>query len=320
MKTVLIVTHRRGFEADLVVDALRKRDIPVFRLNCDNGKDASMVSFLFFSDNNNIILSCDNVEVSKNQLGIGWCQQLPPFLSQTSNVSQCLQNRNIWIPCFASLGLLGLNWLNEPDNVARASNKITQLTFARKVGLNIPSTLVSNTPKHIRDFANNNVIVAKNLATPWFVNSKQETIVAYTKIVDPEWLIDDAELYFSPVIYQSFCKRKKDYRVVVVGDRSFAVSCIPKENQLEDIRRGVLTGEDFIICDFDQDSLDALKLLMNKLGVDYCAADFMEDELGKMYFLEMNICGAWWWVDRLYDGAICKAITDFIENRLNFSR
>ena len=48
MKTVLIVTHRRGFEADLVVDALRKRDIPVFRLNCDNGKDASMVSFCFF--------------------------------------------------------------------------------------------------------------------------------------------------------------------------------------------------------------------------------------------------------------------------------
>ena len=46
----------------------------------------------------------------------------------------------------------------------------------------------------------------------------------------------------------------------------------------------------------------------------------MEDELGKMYFLEMNICGAWWWVDRLYDGAICKAITDFIEKRLNFSR
>ena len=153
MKTVLIVTHRRGFEADLIIDALRKRDISVFRLNCDNGNEAPMVSFLFFSDKNDIILSCDNVEVSKNQLGIGWCQQLPPFLSQPSNVSQCLQNRNIWIVCFASLDLLGLPWLNKPDNVARASNKITQLTLARKFGLNIPSTLISNTPKHIRDFA-----------------------------------------------------------------------------------------------------------------------------------------------------------------------
>lgn len=317
MKTVLIVTHRRGFEADLIVDALRKRNISVFRLNCDNGNEAPMFSFLFFSDKNDIILSCDNVEVNKNQLGVGWCQQLPPFISQPSNVSQCLQNRNIWIACFASLDLLGLPWLNKPDNIVRASNKITQLTLARKFGLNIPSTLISNTPKHIRDFAKNNTIVAKNLATPWFINPKQETIVAYTKIVDPEWLIDDAELYFSPIIYQSFCKRKKDYRVVVVGDQSFAASCIPKENQLEDIRKGVLTGEDFAVCDFDQCSLKALKLLMNKFGVDYCAADFMEDELGKLYFLEMNICGAWWWIDKLYGGAICKAITDFIEKKLN---
>ena len=48
MKTVLIVTHRRGFEADLIIDALRKRDISVFRLNCDNGNEAPMVSFFFF--------------------------------------------------------------------------------------------------------------------------------------------------------------------------------------------------------------------------------------------------------------------------------
>ena len=228
---------------------------------------------------------------------------------------QCLQNGNIWLANFASLDLLDLPWFNKPNNVIRASNKIAQLMMAKKLGLNIPSTLVSNNPKHIRNFAKNNVIIAKNLATPWVVDSNQKTIAAYTKIVNPKWLNNDANLSFSPVVYQHFCKRKKDYRIVVVGDNHFSASCIPKECQLEDIRRGNSTGEGFIACDFDKNYLEALKCLMKEFGVDYCAADFMEDELGKLLFLEMNICGAWWWVDKLYGGSICESIADFIEKK-----
>ena len=240
----------------------------------------------------------------------------PPFINQPSNNLQCLQNGNIWSANFASMDLLDLPWLNKPSNVIRASNKIAQLTIAKRIGLDIPSTLISNTPNHIRFFAKNNVIIAKNLSTPWIVDSKQRTKAAYTKIVNQKWLSDDSGLSFSPVIYQTFCKRAKDYRVVVVGDKYFTVSCVPKDCQVEDIRRGSLTGEDFIACDFDQHSLLLLRRLMNEFDVDYCAADFMEDENGKLYFLEMNICGAWWWVDKLYGGLICKTIADFIEKKI----
>jgi hypothetical protein len=50
---------------------------------------------------------------------------------------------------------------------------------------------------------------------------------------------------------------------------------------------------------------------MQKLQIDYCAAaDFMEDKNGNLFFLEVNTCGAWWWLDKLYNGAICKSIAD----------
>jgi D-alanine-D-alanine ligase-like ATP-grasp enzyme len=54
---------------------------------------------------------------------------------------------------------------------------------------------------------------------------------------------------------------------------------------------------------------------MSKFDLDYCAADFMEDKKGNIYFLELNTCGAWWWLDTFYNGAICKKIVNTLINR-----
>ena len=54
MKTVLIVTHRKGFEADPVIDVLRNRNVSVFRFNCDVGENVSMTSYVLNSDKNDV--------------------------------------------------------------------------------------------------------------------------------------------------------------------------------------------------------------------------------------------------------------------------
>ena len=109
MKTVLIVTHRKGFESDPVIDALRNLKVPVFRFNCDVGDDVSMISYVLNSDENDVFLRCDNVEINERDIGFGWCQQLPSFFNQPSSAMQCLQNGNIWQANFASMDLLDLS-------------------------------------------------------------------------------------------------------------------------------------------------------------------------------------------------------------------
>lgn len=71
MKTVLIVTHRKGFEADPVIDVLRNRNVPVFRFNCDDEEDVSMISYVLNSDKNDVFLKCDNVEINWKKIGFG---------------------------------------------------------------------------------------------------------------------------------------------------------------------------------------------------------------------------------------------------------
>jgi hypothetical protein len=147
------------------------------------------------------------------------------------------------------------------------------------------------------------------------VISRQSTRAAYTRLVDPAWLSDDAALSFAPVIYQEYHERRKDIRVVMVGGKAFAASCVPGPRQREDIRKESGAGERFEAHDFDAVSLNKLRSLMRALSLDYCAADFMEDAGGNLFFLEVNTCGAWWWLDRLYSGAICRSIADELVSR-----
>lgn len=310
MKSILVVTHRRGFEADPVIDVLRKRGIGVFRFNWDAGEDASRASFILERDETEFV--CDERRIKGGDIAIGWCQQLPPYIGQAANERECLQRENLLALQYSIINHLPIPWLNKPCHVVRASNKVSQLIAAKTVGLPVLETLVSNDPHAIREFAQNRVIVAKNLGTPWIV-SREQTRAAYTRIVEIEWLTEDLTLSFAPVIYQKYCERKRDFRVVVIADKFFAAACVPGVHQREDVRKGCNTGDSFTACDFDPNLLHKLRALMRTFSLDYCAADFIEDEHNNIFFLEINTCGAWWWIDRLYDGAICSTIANALE-------
>lgn len=315
MENVLIVTHRRGFEADPVIDELRNRGVKVFRFNCDAGDHASKASYTLKGETVQISLMCDNLVLDGNDITIGWCQQLPPYLSQAACPKEVLQRQNLWAQQAALFKIIDIPWINSPYAIQNASNKIMQLDIAQKSGLNTPLTLVSNNPQDIRRFVENNTAIAKNLATPWLTSDVKQTYAAFTKKVDSTWLHDENALAFCPVIYQKFCKRSRDYRVVVIGDKHFAVACKPSKNQEEDIRRDCPTGDNFYPVEIDNGIVVKLRSVMKKLSVEYCSADFMEDSHGNMFFLEMNLCGAWWWVDRLYNGAICQTFANFLEKK-----
>ncbi|MBT9148578.1 MAG: hypothetical protein DDT32_02353 [Syntrophomonadaceae bacterium] len=315
-KVVLIVTHRRGFEADPVIDELRRRNVGAFRFNTDAGNEVSVVSFA--SEREEIEFSCDGRKITSTDVAIGWCQQLPPYLGQAGNERDCLQRENLLALQFSSFDLLKTPWLNKPRHVLSASNKINQLVAAQAVGFITPKTLVSNDPRTIRDFARKQVTVAKNLATPWVV-SHEKTRAAYTRIVDPLWLSANAALSFAPVIYQEYRERKRDIRVVAIRDTTFAASCVPGPHQREDVCRESGAGQSFEACNVDAETTHKLRSLMRMLQLDYCAADFMEDKDGNLFFLEVNTCGAWWWLDQFYGGAICRALADALVSRMGGS-
>lgn len=309
-KYLLISTHQRGFECDPVIDQLRLLGVPIFRFNCENGYEVSGVSVSFSGAlSTEILFSCDGRTISSREIRAGWFQQSPPFAGQPQNKDQSLQNNNILASYRGALEMLDIPWFNKPSAVERASNKILQLHAARSVGLSTPETLISNIPADIRVFCQNGKVVAKNLASPWIIDGK-EAVGAYTAIVKKEWMNDDKSLSFCPVIYQKYFLRRRDFRVVLVGEKVFTASCEPKEHQLVDIRRGSSSEHGYVACNFPEELISRLRNLMAHFGTQYCSADFMENEDGDIFFLDLNSCGAWWWLDPVFDGAISSALVD----------
>ncbi len=314
MSTVLIVSHQQGFESDPIIDELRERNIPVFRYNQDDGAIVSSASS-GIGEECSLSLTCDGKTLSGKNVSVAWFQQPPPYHGQPMNDAECLQRVTLETMNRAVFSSLGCPWFNSFDNVMLAGNKVLQLHAARAIGLPLMETLVSNQPAAIREFCAQGPTIAKNLATPWLAQGNKTT-AAFAKLVQPSWLENDAELSFAPVIYQRFCERARDYRVVAVGGKYYSVCCTPTDGQKEDVRRSDHTGEGYETCELDRAFTSKLEALMDRLGIDYCSADFMEDSGGNIYFLEANICGAWWWVDRYYNGEICRSITEQIIRKM----
>ncbi|MFZ2832036.1 MAG: hypothetical protein WAZ40_02695 [Minisyncoccia bacterium] len=304
--TILIVTHQRGFEADPVIDRLKTLGHAFFRLNQDEGEIISQYSFLHTCNQEKIILTNDGRTIEVGKIASAWFQQPPPFTGQPGNLEETLQRNNLGSFLEAVLDLSSARWLNKPSNLLRASNKILQLHFAPKVGLTIPDTIISNSPTAIRNFLSKGPAIVKNLNSPW-VSEGNDTIISYTELVNDSWTQDEESMLFCPLIYQKFIRRKHDYRVVMLGDNVFVCRCDSEKGDIFDVRKKNDTGSNFYESKISSEQTLKLKMLMNIFGVNYCSADFIEDYSGKIYFLEMNLCGAWWWMDRILHGRILDA-------------
>jgi len=118
-------------------------------------------------------------------------------------------------------------------------------------------------------------------------------------------------LDFTPIIYQRTVDKREECRVVVIDGKDFAVSSPPSEGSI-DIREENKTGDNFQSTQFPKGQKDKLLGFMDRFSVESCGADYLIDKDGNWIFLEANISGAWWWVDKHYGGQIKRAIADYL--------
>lgn len=307
-KNILILTHRQGFEADSVIDELRKQRANVLRFNTDDGDRVSNISYSISSNVNQLLMKCDQRTINPELITKAWFQQPFPFDISSTEEIEALQRANL-MAAFSSIEeYLNCEWINKPSSTIQASNKIRQLNIAKQIGMEIPNTLISNDPEEIRDFCKDNPRVMKNLASSWYF-SNGRLRAAYTKVV-PGALLDRPEtLEFCPIIYQEQIEKALECRVVSIGEKIFSVGSEPNQNSI-DIRRGNATGGNFVPIDFPQTEHDHLMKFKLKLGIDYCGADYLIDKNGNWIFLEANTYGAWWWVDQHFNGQIKAAFVE----------
>ena len=210
-------------------------------------------------------------------------------------------------------------WVNPIASQNLSNNKVLQLRVARRIGLVVPDTLVSNVPSEVREFvgAGQRVIYKPLRGASWLVDG--EVHGTYTTPVTAADLPSDGLLQACPGIYQALVRKSYEVRAQFFGGTCMAIKI--DSNQMEygeyDWRRHQTTSDPNAEPVTLPDNIETLCLrMMRELKIVSGAFDFIVDDSGYWVFLEVNPVGQFAFLERWCpDLPGMAAFCGFIESR-----
>lgn len=191
-------------------------------------------------------------------------------------------------------------FLNPRASTIRGEMKIEQLHACRELGIKFPETLISSDPDEIRAFVHRHRVVAvKPIDVHTWKLPDGGSLMTYTNTITAADIdgMSDASLMACPVIYQRCIQKVHDVRVVAVGDKVFACR-LDSPSGTTDFRP--FQGTDdlrFSRMETPEPLARAMLSLTDYFSLQLASSDFVVDEAGEFYFLDLNPGGAYLFVE-----------------------
>lgn len=185
------------------------------------------------------------------------------------------------------LDALPCTWVNPRAADEASHRKPYPLSVARRLGIPVPRTLVTNRPEDARAFVERiglGQVVFKSLLASWDWRE--------TRLVLAEDLERLDSVRHAPVIFQEYVPGV-DLRVTVMGEQVFAAE-IDATATSYPVDMRVVVGEAAVRpVRLPTEVHDGLLTLMKRLDLVYGAIDLRRDADGRHVFLEVNPAGLW---------------------------
>lgn len=192
-------------------------------------------------------------------------------------------------------------WCINKYSASRAIiQKAGQLHIARKCGLKIPATLMSNSPQTVRNFfARGGRTVCKGF-TPhvWQKEGHRSVAITETFELTSQQLPSDEILTYAPAIYQELVPKEFDVRMVLLGNHIYSYA-------LTNTKKALDWRQD---CGFGHVKVDPIATppevkqsvlaFARETGICSGSLDFGVDAQGQWWFLEINEQGQFLWIDQ----------------------
>lgn len=308
----LVVTNKRDLTSDFIVLEFQRRGLPYVRLNTE---DFAQCSFVCDPLAGTWQINVDDsiVDVARVRAAYFRRPGIPEPISQIQDAVYRNYCTGEWLATLQSLyWTVGDRWLNAPHLIAVAENKIRQLSVAKSLGFLVPETIFANDPAAILTLSKRKSLIGKPLKTA-LVTGADERVIFTSRMAIDEGSFDAIKA--CPVIFQEEVKKTFDIRATVVGNKVFSASIdSQKHTETEvDWRRNSRTDLEHRSYKLP-DSLNNLCVEMTRsLGLKFGAIDFILDEDGRHWFLEINPNGQWGWIETRTGQPISAAIVDELE-------
>jgi glutathione synthase/RimK-type ligase-like ATP-grasp enzyme len=209
---------------------------------------------------------------------------------------------------------LDVLWVNYPSREADAL-KPRQLDVARRCGLRVPETVVTNTAAAVHTFAAEvgGPLAGKNLSAASLMESGQVQI-AYTRRLESTDLTDLAGIEVTAHMFQRFVEDKAfEVRVTVVGQELFAAAIHAGSEAARIDFRADYDNLRYAIIEPPAQVRDGMLSFMRAFALVFGAFDFAVTHQGEWIMFECNPFGAYGWIEDELDLPITSALADLLQ-------
>jgi len=206
-------------------------------------------------------------------------------------------------------------WVSHPDALRAASYKPVQLQQARRLGMRIPRTLITNDPEAVRRFYADcqGKMICKTLNNGFIAIGGNDYHAIYTSIVTPAWLEYADNVRHTAHLFQEQIPKELELRVTVIGSKVFTVAIFSQESErtridwrryYPDLRYGIYTLPEVV-------SQQCLALVRHFRLV-YGTIDLILTPNNDYVCLELNPGGQYLWLEQQTGLPMTEALIDLL--------
>ncbi|MDY0811876.1 ATP-grasp ribosomal peptide maturase [Kitasatospora purpeofusca] len=313
---VLVITGTFDPTADLVIEELNRRAVPVFRadtawfpsrLAVAAGLDGPTGWHGTVATGHRVL---DLAAVRSVYYRRPTPSDFPPELPAEARAVAAAEARRGFGGLLAALPA---RWLPPPGRAAEAESKPLQLRVAAESGLRVPRTLITNCPGSAAEFAEGigGPVVYKPF-TPVRGTVGGQSVAVYASLLRPEDL-GHPSIATTAHLFQEWVPKAYEVRLTAVARRLFAAEIHAGSAAARVDWRSDYDSLDYRVCEPPRAVAAGVHRVLEQLGLPYGAFDFVVTPSGEWVFLEVNPNGQYGFVEQATGLPITAAICDYLE-------
>jgi glutathione synthase/RimK-type ligase-like ATP-grasp enzyme len=312
---ILILTNTDDPHADVMVQILTQHREKVVRLdpadfpgraNLSVRRSGNEWSYLYQSGQHEINLKSVKSIWVRRPSRWGPPPDIDPEIGQFVQAERRQSLEGLW-------SSLDVFWVNDPVRNQVAEQKLLQLKLAAKLGLRVPSTIVTNDPMEATAFyeAHDGKVIYKTFSGGFFRSLNQ---IVYTSPLTPEHLGQIHRVRSAPCMFQEYVAKEFEVRSTVVGQEVFSAAIYSQEEESakHDWRKDPSENLKFQTYFLPDDVQSKLLKMVEELGLAFGAIDLIVTPEGEHVFLEINPSGQFGFVETRTGLKIWSALADML--------
>ena len=321
MKNILIISGSGDAHAEHMCNILIYKKIPFFLLLSNKYPFEAQITLDL---ENNYIIEHQNKKISLDSNWSIWNRRIfsPDFPKNfPKNLEEIVieeSKRTLQSLIVMHKGLV----INSPFDNFRANNKLEQLRYAKKIGLNIPDTVITNEPEKAKDFYerhNGNIIFKmQKLPIIKIENDVYKTILT-NKISYEDFINNFERIRNNPCFFQEKIEKRYEIRLTIIGKKLFPIAIYSQNSEIsrDDFRRYDFDKVEYKYVEIPEDVTKKTLKLMEYYGLHYAAIDIIYTPGDKYVFLEVNPNGQYLWTEEMSGVPITESFADYLSGFKN---